>query len=302
MSQPLIQGPIRGVLLLNEPMSRHVSWRAGGPALRYFEPADLDDLVSFLSSRVDPEEPLYWIGLGSNLLVRDGGLRATVIATRQLNGLEKLDDCLVRVEAGVPCAKLARFCAREGLAGAEFLVGIPGTMGGALAMNAGCFGGETWRLVESVETIDRYGVRRVRQPEVYRVGYRSVEGPSEEWFVGATLRLHSGDGRQLAERMREMLEQRGTTQPTQQANAGSVFRNPEGDYAARLIESCGLKGVCIGQAQVSQKHANFIVNVGGATAGDIEALIERVAEQVAKTHGILLQREVRIIGERAETR
>lgn len=288
---------LRGTLLLHEPMARHTTWRVGGPADRYYQPADVADLAQFLA-QLAAEEPLFWLGLGSNLLVRDGGIRGTVIATSgMLNEMARIDAERVRVESGVACAKVARFCAREGLAGAEFLCGIPGTMGGALAMNAGCFGGETWPLVESVETMDRHGMLHMRTPAEFEVAYRHVSGPDGEWFVAATLKLAKGDAQGLLEANKKLLEKRGASQPTQQPNAGSVFRNPAGDYAARLIESAGLKGRCIGKACVSDKHANFIVNQGGATAADIEALIEQVRGEVRQKYGIELQREVHIVGE-----
>lgn len=289
---------LRGTLLCDEPMARHTTWRVGGPAARFYMPADADDLAAYLRG-LPAGEPVFWLGLGSNLLVRDGGIRGTVIATaKSLGGLARTDACTVRVEAGVPCARLARFCAREGLAGAEFLVGIPGTFGGALAMNAGCFGGETWSLVQEVETVDRRGRIHHRRPGEYEVGYRRVRGPGDdEWFLAATLHLAEGDADQLAARMRAWLDQRSASQPTQQANAGSVFRNPPGDFAGRLIEASGLKGCCIGGACVSEKHANFIVNTGAATATDIEALIRQVTERVQAQHGIRLETEVRVVGE-----
>lgn len=290
---------MQGVLLDNEPMARHTTWRVGGPAARYYQPADINDLAQFLA-RLSLDEPLLWVGLGSNLLVRDGGIRGTVIATAGLlNGIAQLDDVTVRAEAGVSCAKVARFCARLGLTGAEFLAGIPGTLGGALAMNAGAFGGETWKLVRAVETLDRRGQLRERSASDYRVGYREVTGPVGEWFVAATLVLQHGDTAAAAARIRELLDKRAASQPTQQPNAGSVFRNPPGDYAARLIESCGLKGRCIGGACVSEKHANFIINTGSATAADIEALIEQVAATVQQQCGVCLEREVHIVGERS---
>lgn len=286
----------RGTLLTNEPMARHTTWRVGGPADRYYKPADIADLALFLQ-QLPEGEALFWIGLGSNLLVRDGGLRGTVIATSGLlDGIERLDDCRVRVESGVACAKVARFCAREGLSGAEFLSGIPGTMGGALAMNAGCFGGETWRHVESVETLDRQGRLHKRLASDYQVGYRHVSGPDDEWFVAACLKLEQGDSQALRLRNKALLEQRSNSQPTQLPNAGSVFRNPEGDYAARLIEAAGLKGRCIGGACVSEKHANFIVNTGNARASEIEALIRLVRQEVEKVHNVVLKPEVHIIG------
>ncbi len=289
---------LSGNLLLDEPMSKHTSWRIGGPADRYYQPADLDDLARFLG-QLPADEPVTWLGLGSNLLVRDGGIRGTVIATSGVvNGLQQIDECTVRAEAGVACAKVARFCARAGLAGAEFLAGIPGTMGGALAMNAGAFGGETWQVVAMVETLDRQGRRYRRAPGVYQIGYRQVRGPEDEWFVAAHLQLEPGaDPQALQTNIKQLLARRGDSQPTSLPNAGSVFRNPAGDYAARLIEACGLKGECEGAACVSDKHANFIINTGGATAREVETLIERVAQTVQEQQGVQLQREVHIVGE-----
>ncbi|HEY0721938.1 MAG TPA: UDP-N-acetylmuramate dehydrogenase [Gammaproteobacteria bacterium] len=288
---------LRGLLLEQEPMAKHTTWRVGGPADHYYTPADVEDLAQFLAALPD-DEPIMWVGLGSNLLVRDGGIRGTVIATHGvLNTIERLEGDRIRAGCGAPCAIVARFCTREGLAGAEFLSGIPGSFGGALAMNAGCFGGETWKIVEEVETIDRHGVRRVRTPDEFEIGYRHVQGTAGEWFVSAVLQLQPGDTEALAAQTRELLEKRNRTQPTQQPNAGSVFRNPPGDYAARLIEATGLKGFCIGGACVSEKHANFIVNLGKASAADIETLIEKVAESVERNHGVRLMHEVHIVGE-----
>lgn len=288
---------LRGTLRQQESMARHTSWRAGGAAKVLYQPADIDDLVMFLRS-LPAEESLYWVGLGSNLLVRDGGLNGTVIATSSgLNRLVFLDDDQVWVEAGVASPKLARETAKRGLAGMEFLCGIPGTVGGALALNAGALGSETWQRVASVQTIDRQGRLHQRTPEDYVISYRHVEGPAEEWFVAATLQLEQGDSAASLELIKRYLARRSATQPTQLPNAGSVFRNPPQDYAARLIEACGLKNTCVGGACVSEKHANFIINTGTATAGDIEALIERVAETVKREHGVELMREVHIVGE-----
>lgn len=287
----------RGILRENESLSRHTSWRVGGPVARFYQPADIDDLAMFLAS-LPPGEPVFWIGLGSNLLIRDGGLNGTVICTSGVLGkIAVRGTTQVYVEAGVACPKVAKFCAKHDLVGAEFLCGIPGTMGGALAMNAGAFGGETWQLVKSVTTIDCAGVLHERQPDEYTISYRHVTGPVGEWFVSATLHLLSGDGQASAAQQKQLLAKRSASQPTQQPNAGSVFRNPPGDYAARLIERCGLKGMCIGGACVSDKHANFIVNVGTATAADIEALINSVRDTVQRETGILLEQEVHIVGE-----
>ncbi len=294
-----LQAQLRGSFKQQEAMARHTSWRVGGPAEVYYEPADLDDLADFLM-QLPESEPLLWVGLGSNLLVRDGGIRGTVIVTSGLlNEMSLVDESTVRIEAGVSCAKAARFCARQQLIGVEFLAGIPGTMGGALAMNAGAFGGETWEHVLSVETIDHRGRRHLRQLQDYQVAYRSVKGPTNEWFVAAHLSLEKGDSQAATSRIRELLDRRNASQPIGQPSCGSVFRNPDGDFAARLIEACGLKGQCIGGACVSEKHANFIINSGDATAADIEAMIEHVFATVKQQHGVELVREVHIVGERS---
>jgi UDP-N-acetylmuramate dehydrogenase len=287
----------RGELRYDEPMAQHTSWRAGGTARRFYKPQDLADLCAFLQD-LEPDEPLLWVGLGSNLLVRDGGFPGTVIFTfGALTALDWLDDNTLRVEAGVSCARVARETTRRGLTGVEFLAGIPGTMGGALAMNAGAFGGETWQRVVAVETVDRYGRLQRHAATEYKVGYRSVSGVSGEWFVAAHLRLEPGDAAAAQRRIRELLNRRGATQPTQQYSCGSVFRNPPGDFAARLIEAAGLKGARLGGAQVSEKHANFIVNDDNASAADIEALLLRVQAAVMRVHGVRLETEVRIVGE-----
>jgi UDP-N-acetylmuramate dehydrogenase len=299
----------RGTLRLNEAMDRHVSWRAGGLADRFFAPADLDDLAHFLRAQ-PPDEPLCFVGLGSNLLVRDGGFRGTIVHLHKALGDIRLDRRaagfgVLHAGAGVASPKVARFAARHDLTGAEFLAGIPGTLGGALAMNAGCYGRETWEIVSQVRTINRQGELKKRTPKDFRVGYRHVElnpaplpdARAEEWFVGACLMLPQGDGEASRAEIKHLLAKRVASQPLNLPNAGSVFRNPPGDFAARLIESCGLKGKTTGGAQVSEKHANFIVNVGQATATDIETLIDVVEDTVLARTGVRLQREVRIIGE-----
>ncbi len=287
----------QGVMLYDEPLARHTTWRVGGPARRFYRPAGSADLAWFLQ-QLPADEPLLWLGMGSNLLVRDGGFNGTVVATQGcLTEMSIVDGNSVRAEAGVASAQMARFAARAGLCGVEFLAGIPGTLGGALAMNAGAFGGEIWSVVEKVETLDRAGQLRVRRPEDFDLGYRKAIGAEGEWFLAAWLRLEPGDAAQGQERIRQLLEKRAATQPMGLPSCGSVFRNPEGDHAARLIESAGLKGVAIGGACVSEKHANFIINRGAATAADIEQLIRKVQQQVAAQSGVELQTEVCIVGE-----
>ncbi len=275
---------LRGELRSREPMARHVTWRSGGAADRCYLPADLDDLASFLQ-QLSPGEPLLFVGLGSNLLVRDGGFRGTAVLMHSAARRPVLAEGLVYAEAGVASPKVARFGALHDLAGAEFLAGVPGTVGGALAMNAGCYGGETWEIVEKVLTIGRSGEQRVRRPDEFAIRYRhcALKTGGEEWFAAAWFRLQSGDGAVSRERMKSFLARRMATQPLQLPNAGSVFRNPQGDHAARLIESCGLKGLARGGASVSEKHGNFIVNPkGAARAADIEWLINRTRDRSRK--------------------
>ena len=304
---------LRGRFLYNEPMKKHVSWRAGGPAQRVYIPADLEDLIWLVRS-VPAHEDIHMVGLGSNLLVRDGGVPGVVILLHgvlkelaiesRTHGLppapEGIDTALVYAEAGVAAPKLARFAAKHNLVGGEFWAGIPGTVGGAIAMNAGCYGSETWDRLVQVRTLDRRGQLNERLPDEYVTGYRHValKHPHQEWFIGGWFRLEKGDGAASRETIKTLLEKRIGSQPLNQPNAGSVFRNPPGDHAARLIEACGLKGFRIGDAQVSEKHANFIVNLGRASATDIERLIEHVEDSVEARTNVRLIREVRIIGER----
>ncbi len=286
-------------LHFREPMARHVSWRAGGPADRFFVSPGVEELARFMRS-LPSEEPLLFVGLGSNLLVRDGGFRGTVVLVHAPKRQPRLDSGLVYAEAGVASPKVARFAAREHLTGAEFLSGIPGTIGGALAMNAGCYGAETWDIVERAVTIDRRGVLRERPKSEFEISYRHCRCPGEEWFVAAYFGLQRGDGERSSAHIKELLARRMATQPLSLPNAGSVFRNPPGGHAARLIESCGLKGCARGGARVSEKHANFIVNPDGAArAADIEALILHVRKTVLEKTGVDLVPEVRIVGEPA---
>ena len=279
-------------------MAKHTSWHVGGPAELFFAPRDVMDLASFLR-QLPPQVPVTWVGLGSNLLVRDGGIRGAVIATHgALGNLARLSATRIQVEAGVPCARIARQCVKWGLGPAEFFAGIPGTLGGALAMNAGAWGNETWRHVVQVEVLDRLGARHTRLPADYEIGYRRVKGPQNEWFVGAQLEFEGAPAGRT-EAIRELLDKRRETQPIGEWSCGSVFTNPPGEHAARLIESAGLKGFRIGAASVSEKHANFIINHGAATAADVEALIMHVQRAVAHVHGIDLHTEVRIVGEAA---
>jgi UDP-N-acetylmuramate dehydrogenase len=305
MAEPLAPPAhvLRGTLHFNEPMAKHVSWRAGGGAARAYAPADLADLAGFLQT-LPAGEPVCCVGLGSNLLVRDGGFRGTVLLLHSTRAALRLEGELLYAEAGVACPKVARFAATHGLEGAEFLAGVPGTVGGALAMNAGCFGSETWDVVDRVVTISRAGGLIEHAPAQFEIGYRHVElrGAKlgeNEWFAAGWLRFRPGEAKLARRRIKELLARRIASQPLELPNAGSVFRNPVGDHAARLIEACGLKGYAVGAARISEKHANFIVNPKGrARAADIEALIDHARAEVKARFGVELVSEVRIVGDR----
>ena len=298
---------LRGQWAEDVSMAKHVSWRAGGIARRTYVPADLDDLAVMLAN-LPATEPVLFVGLGSNLLVRDGGFSGTVVFLHAaLNTLQNDDalgaaaDPLIYAEAGVASPKVARFAANLGR-NAAFLAGIPGTIGGALAMNAGCYGAETWPFVVKVCAIDRAGARHIRTAQAYDIGYRHVApveaSNNDEVFAGAWFRFPAIDTAVARDTIKSLLEKRVASQPLRWPNAGSVFRNPPGDFAARLIEATGLKGFAIGGAEVSTQHANFIINrAGAATAADIETLISTVQARVSAATGVHLIREVRIVGD-----
>jgi len=287
---------LRGVLERNAPLARYTSWRAGGPADLLYRPAGRDDLAAFVR-QLPAGLPLTVLGLGSNTLVRDRGVRGAVVVLHDPGAALTVADGLVYAEAGAASPKVARLAARLGCEGAEFLAGVPGTIGGALAMNAGCYGGETWRYVARVEVLTRRGEFEVRTPDRYDIGYRHV-APMDGIFTAGWFRFPQGDGSAARARIKELLARRIATQPLSLPNAGSVFRNPPGDHAARLVEFCGLKGLAIGEARVSEMHANFIVNPAGkARAADIEALIAHVRDTVKTKTGVDLTPEVRVVGE-----
>jgi UDP-N-acetylmuramate dehydrogenase len=283
----------------DEPMSRHTSWHVGGPAEVFFNPRNRKELAAFLKA-LPGEVPIHWIGLGSNVLIRDGGLKGVVISTHgTLDRFDRINQNHVYGEAGLACARIAKQCMKWGLGPAEFFAGIPGTLGGALAMNAGAFGGETWRHVVEVETIDRHGQERARPASEFQWSYRQVTPPvKDEWFVAAKLAFERSKVANETQ-IRELLERRRASQPIGEWSCGSVFTNPPGDHAARLIDTAGLKGFRMGGASVSEKHANFIINHGNATAVDLERLIQHVQETVEKVHGLGLHPEVRIVGDAA---
>ncbi len=284
-------------LRFDEPLARHTSWHVGGPADAFYTPTSAAELSRFLAA-LPAEMPCFFLGLGSNVLVRDGGLRGVVVSLHGgLERLERVGQTRIHADAGVPCARVARQCVKWSLGPAEFFAGIPGTIGGALAMNAGAWGGETWPHVAEVDSVDRAGTRRTRLAGEYRWGYRQVVSPSPgEWFVAARFEfVPTADA--SADTIRTLLERRRDTQPIGTWSCGSTFTNPPGDHAARLIETAGLKGHRIGGAVVSAKHANFLINEGSATAADIEQLIGHVQAEVEARHGVRLTPEVRIVGE-----
>jgi UDP-N-acetylmuramate dehydrogenase len=295
--EELVLENIRGQLRKNVNLTDYSSWRTGGCADYLYIPHDLPDLIEFLQS-LTCDIPVTWLGLGSNTLIRDSGVEGVVIITQgALQGLSVTGN-IIRAEAGVACAQLARFSARLGLTGLEFLAGIPGTVGGALKMNAGCFGGETWHNIQAVEMINRTGQITTRTKKDFTVSYRHVASAIEEWFVAGLFELPIGAKEQSLQQIRDLLARRNATQPTGTANCGSVFKNPPGDYAGRLIEQCGLKGKSYGGAHVSEKHANFIINDNNANAQDIENLINEIKTIVEQKTSVRLIPEVCIIGRR----
>lgn len=289
-------GQIKGDIKENQSLAEYTSWRVGGVADYVYKPADLKDLAVFLAM-ISDDLPVVWLGLGSNVLVRDHGFRGVVIVTQgALNEIE-FDDGCVCVQAGVTCAKLAKFVAKKGLVGGSFFAGIPGTVGGALAMNAGAFGDETWSNVLSVTMINRLGQLIERGVDEFDIDYRQVNYQGDMWFASARFGFKQGDVAEELDKIRQLLRKRNSLQPIGEHSCGSVFRNPPGNYAAQLIESSGLKGYRIGGAWVSEKHANFIINGADATADDIESLIQYVEQVVREKHGVELVREMHIIGE-----
>lgn len=289
---------VKGECWHQHQLAPYTSWRVGGVADHFFRPKHLADLQHFLSE-IPREISVTWLGLGSNTLIREGGIRGWVVHTlNRLDQLQWLPDGRIRVEAGVPCAKLAKFCVRHGFEEGAFFAGIPGTVGGALRMNAGAFGGETWRYVDEVEVLSRGGESVLCTPFDFQVGYRQVAGlPPGGHFSAGIFRFVAGDSERAKTHIKRLLRQRNETQPIGTLSCGSVFRNPPDLFAAQLIEQSGLKGCRMGGAVVSEKHANFILNDQKATATDIEALICHVHDVVLLQKQVDLVRECHILGE-----
>ena len=289
---------MEGTFLKNEPMASHTSWGCGGSAAVFFEPRNMDDLSLFLNSFNEDRE-IFWVGLGSNLLVRDKGYDGVVISTakflNQLSWNKEVTE--LKVECGVACAKIARETARKNRTGLEFFAGIPGTVGGALQMNAGANGYDTWQNIKSVDVISRNGIIKTLEKKSFKPGYRKVAGKNT-WFVRACFELKQNSSKDGLEKIKKILLQRKNSQPVGSRSCGSVFVNPENYFAAKLIEECGLKGIRKGGAIISNKHANFILNDRDATASDIEELINLTKHEVFKRKGIRLECEVKIIGKK----
>jgi len=283
----------------NHLLAPYTSWKIGGMADRFYMPKNLSELQKFLQE-LPNAEPITWLGAATNVLIRDGGIRGTVIYIKgKLNRIEDQADGL-RVEAGVSCARLVRHALNANL-DAAFLAGIPGTIGGALAMNAGAFGDVIWNHVVAVEVMNRHGEIQLKPAQDFIPSYRQVDGLNEkEWFVVGHLKFTSQKNDYIKERIKQFLHKRREKHPLQEPSCGSVFRNPSKDYAARLIEEAGLKGKRIGGTEVSEKHANFIINKNNALSCDMEALIQYVMAQVEKKSGIKLIPEVKILGENNE--
>jgi len=277
------------MLKFNEPMSKHCSLRSGGETSEFFQPLDTQELSNFLKKNT---KPILMVGLGSNLLVRDKGFNGVTIHTKNLKELN-ISDNLIESGAGTSLAKLSRYALANSKYGAEFLSAIPGTVGGALAMNAGAFGSEIWQYVVSVKTMNFSGEMKERIPRDFEISYRcTIHKNSDEFFVSAVFNFNL---KKQNDNVGDLLEKRNSTQPIGLPSCGSVFKNPKNHFAAKLIESSGLKGYCIGGACVSEKHANYIINQNNATAQDIENLIAHIQDTIKRKYNIELETEIIII-------
>ena len=296
---------IKGEVLRNEPLSKHTSFGIGGPADLLVYPADSEDLVALLREIRAQELPSIVLGGGTNVLVRDGGFRGVVISLRRLTAIRVEREyrslggtyAVVYAEAGAALAKVISFTANEALTGLEFATGIPGTIGGAVCMNAGTAEGELGDVVETVTLLTPDGELVTRSKEEMSFGYRTANVPAGHVVLSALLQLRHDEKKKIEARVKALMDKRKERQPWGLPNAGSMFKNPLDESAGKLIESAGLKGKILGGAQVSEKHANFIVNTGKAKAADVLALMEIVKQTVLDVHGARLEPEIKIIGE-----
>lgn len=280
----------------NHPLAEYTSWKIGGPAEYFYQPADLADLATLLKSW--QEEPITLLGAATNVLIRDNGIKGLVIYLKNhLNNIQMLDDFNLRIEAGASLTHLVKKGLESEFIDVAPFAGIPGTIGGALKMNAGAYGDHIWTHVQAVETINRLGAIKSRKAHEFSPAYRQITGlTNNEWFIAAELTFARGQNGEAIKLVQNYLKKREISQPLHLPSCGSVFRNPPGDHAARLIEGCGLKGKKIGGAQISEKHANFIVNLGHAKATDVETLMQEIIIKVEQTTGIKLIPEVQILG------
>jgi UDP-N-acetylmuramate dehydrogenase len=292
---------VGGDVLFDEPLDRHTSIRVGGRADALACPRSVAALRRVIAHCRSGGRPYTPVGNWTNLIVRDGGYRGVLISMQRLQGAvwerDAQGGALARVEAGVPVAEVVRVAARDGFTGMEFCAGIPGSVGGAVMMNAGAYGSEIRDVIEEATLMNGRGELLRREKKELAFAYRKLNLPEGMIVVGAAFALRQGDPVKIRERVADILSKRGRKHPLEYPNAGSIFKNPEGGPAGRIIEEAGLKGARIGGAMVSEKHGNFIVNVGGASAADIVALIELVKEKVREQTGISLETEVRVIGE-----
>lgn len=290
----------KGRLRADASLSKVTWFQVGGLADVLFKPDDEQDLASFLKN-LETDIPVFYLGVGSNLLVRDSGFRGVVIRLgRAFTGMEVIDDHCLRIGAGALDINVARFAAEAGLTGAEFLSGIPGAIGGALRMNAGAYGAEIRDILVSAVAYDRRGIRHDLTLDAMGFSYRHCEIPSDWIFTEAVIRLAKGDQSVIQNRMQEIASSREDSQPVKSRTGGSTFANPEGKKAWELIDAVGGRGLTIGAAQVSDKHCNFLINKGGATARDIEAAGEEVRRRVFKEFDILLRWEIVRLGDRSD--
>jgi UDP-N-acetylmuramate dehydrogenase len=293
-----LQGSFRGELLRNEPMARHTSWKVGGPADLFLVPADKADLI--LAVQLLREENLSFmpLGAGTNLLVKDGGIRGTVLDLSVFNSLELLENRRIKAGCGLLLSELIRNAAEHGLAGLEYLYGIPGTVGGAVIMNAGAFHQQFGDVVDEVAWLGPEGEKTWTRDEL-SFNYRTTGFSRDQIVLEVLMTFSEGDREELKKTLQERSDYRLRAHEVSVPTAGSVFRNPPGENAWRLVEEAGMRGVIVGDAQVSEKHTNFIVNRGQAKAEDILALISKVRRAVQEKTGILLEPEVKIVGEDA---
>ncbi len=288
---------MKGSLYLHEPMDRHTTFRIGGPADRFAVPLDTEDFQTLLEETPEGEK-ITVVGAGSNLLVQDGGLRGTVVHTKSLDWV-RVETNRASVGAGVQLPGLLRKLARRGLGGLEGLAGIPGTVGGAVCMNAGTPELSMADRLLQATLLHRSGRVEQKKREALNFGYRFMDLPENTWITGAELQCDPGDPAEIEEAIKKRWAERNQKQPWSLPSAGSIFENPPGDYAGRLIEESGMKGARVGDAEVSTMHANFIVNRGKARAADVLALIKKVRNKVEHQFGVHLELEIRIVGEPA---